>query len=413
MTYNEDIVFDAASGISREEQEEILSAINGISEKNRRSLSADVDFSEKKITAKKSGAFLPLAVNISALVILCAGVILLINFFQKADIQERMGSAVYNLTEKALIEEIRKDTEQKIAEKDTEINSISSRLEEVDAQLAQLQSSAQELTEEQLATKERLIALQSSYREELSVLQEERSRILEDSRAREARLRSQLDERTREFALVRQATSDELERLTNEQQIIAAIDAQIAGGLASVSDLVHNEQYDRAAQVIEGLRSFCNNNSMSSIRAYQARKEIYNQTISSMDTVIDDMRKFRSINADGIELYEKNVKLEETLAEMQKTVDAFNSGSTTQTRRLKELEDSAASLRTSVVSLESNVAEKNKAISSLETEKSQLNKTITDLQAANTALQATNTARDQEITRLRTQLETIRQLMQE
>ncbi|MCL1954541.1 MAG: hypothetical protein FWF68_03235 [Spirochaetes bacterium] len=406
MTYNEDIVFDANSGISREEQEEILSAINGIAEKNRLSLSADIASSDKKIAAKKSGSFFPLAVNIAALAVLCAGLVLLIYFNGKMDAIERTGKAVYNLTEKALIEEIRRDTAQKIAVKDTEISTIASRLEEVDAQLAQLQSSAHELTEEQLTAQERLIALQTSYREELSVLQEERSQILEDSRVKEARLRSQLEERTRELTMVRQSTSDELERLTNEQQIIAAIDAQLAGGLASVSDLVNEGQYDKAAQVVESLYNFCNNNSMSSIRSYQLRKEIYNRTIDSMDTVIDEMRKFRSANADGIALFEKNAKLEETLSEMQKTVDAFSSGSTTQTRRLKELEDSVSALRSSVASYESSAAEKDRTISSLETEKSQLNRTVADLQAV-------NTTREQEITRLRSQLDTIRQLSQE
>jgi len=434
MTYNEDIVFDENSGISREEQEEILCTINGITEKNKLSLSAGIASSGKKITAKKSGAFFPLAVNILALAVLCAGGYLLIYFNSITDTLERTGDAVYNLTEKALIEEIRKDTAQKIAVKDTEISSISSRLKEVDAQLAQLQSSAQELTEEQLVAQERLIDLQMSYRDELSLLQEERSQILEDSRSREARLRSQLEEKTKELAAVQQITSDELDRLTNEQQIIAAIDAQIAGGLASVSELVRDGQYDRAAQLVESLRNFCNNNSMSSVRSYQTRKEIYNQTIDSMDTVIDEMRKFRIANAEGIELYEKTIKLEETLAEMQKTIDTFNSGRTTQTNRLrelensvttqtnrvrelensvttqtnrvKELETSVASLRSSAASLEASVTEKDRTISSLENDKSQLNRTIAELQAV-------NTTREQEITRLRNQLETIRQLMQE
>jgi len=406
MANNEDIVFDANSGISAEEQEEILCAINGIAEKNRLSLSTDTASQKGRIKAKKSGAFFPLTVNIAALAVLCAGAFLLISFNGKTDTLARTGNVVYNLTERALIEEIRKDTEQKIAVKDTEIYSIASRLEEVDAQLAQLQSSAQELTEEQLATQERLIALQVSYREELSVLQEERSRILEDSRSKEARLRSQLEERTRELAMVRQTTSDELDRLTNEQQIIAAIDAQLAGGLASVSDLVRDGQYDRAAQVVESLRNFCNNNSMSFIRSYQARKEIYNRTIDSMDMIIYEMRKFRSANAEGLELFERNAKLEEALAEMQKTIDAFSSGSSTQTRRLRELEDSIVTLRASVSSLEASASEKDRTISSLETEKSQLTRNVADLQAV-------NATREQEITRLRSQLDTIRQLMQE
>jgi len=406
MVNNEDIVFDANSGISAEEQQEILYAINGIAEKNRLFLSTDTVSQIGKIEAKKSGALFPLAVNIAALAVLCAGAFLLISFNGKTDTLARTGNVVYNLTERALIEEIRNDTAKKIAVKDTEISTIASRLEEVDAQLAQLQSSAQELTEEQLAAQERLIALQVTYHDELSVLQEERSRILEDSRSKEARLRSQLEDRTRELAVVRQATSDELDRLTNEQQIIAAIDAQLAGGLGSVSDLVRDGQYDKAAQVVESLRNFSNNNSMSFVRSYQARKEIYNRTIDSMDTIIYEMRKFRSANAEGIELFEKNAKLEEALAEMQKTVDAFSSGSSNQTRRLRELEDSVTALRASVSSLETSASEKDRTISSLEAEKSQLNRTVADLQA-------TTTARDQEITRLRNQLETIRQLMQE
>jgi len=413
MANNEDIVFDANSGISAEEQEEILCEINRIAETNRLSLSTDTASQKGGIKAKKSGALFPLAVNIAALVLLCAGFVLLVSIYRKTDVSVRTGNAVYNLTERALIEDIRRDTAQKIAVKDTEISAISSRLEEVDAQLAQLQSSAHELTEEQLAVQERLIGLQTSYREELSVLQEERSRILEDSRLKEARLRSQLEERTRELAAVKQVTSDELDRLTNEQQIIASIDAQIAGGLATVSDLVNDGQYDKAAQVVESLRNFSNDNLLSSVRSYQTRKEIYNRTINSMDAVINEMRKFRSANAEGIELFEKNAKLEETLAEMQKTVDAFSSGSSNQTRRLKELEDSVTALRASVSSLETGSSEKDRTISSLETEKSQLTRSVADLQAANTALQTTVTVRDQEITRLRNQLDTIRQLMQE
>jgi chromosome segregation ATPase len=403
MTYNEDIVFDENSGVSQEEQEEILNAINGITEKNRLSLSADTASQGDVVKAKKSGALFPLVVNIAALAVLCAGAFLIISFNRKTDNLAKTGNAVYNLTEKALIEEIRKDTEQKIAVKDTEISKIASRLEEVDAQLAQLQSSAQELTEEQLAAQEKLIALQTSYREELSVLQDERSQILEDSRLKEARLRSQLEERTRELAAVRQTTSEELERLTNEQKIIAAIDAQLAGGLASVSELVNEGEYDKAAHVVESLRDFCSNNSMSFVRSYQAKKEIYSRTIDSMDTVIEEMRKFRSINAEGLELFEKNVKLEEAVAEMQKTIDAFSSGSTNQTRRLKELEDSVTTLRASVSSLELSSSEKDRTISSLENDKSQLNRTVADLQSV-------NTARDQEIARLRSQLDTIRQV---
>ncbi|MDR0324059.1 MAG: hypothetical protein LBI12_06410, partial [Treponema sp.] len=61
MANNEDIVFDEKSGISVEEQKEMLAKINGITEKNRHSLSMDTQGlqSGKKsnIKAKKTGAF--------------------------------------------------------------------------------------------------------------------------------------------------------------------------------------------------------------------------------------------------------------------------------------------------------------------------------------------------------------------
>jgi len=88
MTDNDEIVFDAASGISVEEQKEILYRINGITENNRRLLSQGLKNEKggKKrgaktvIKAKKTGAFFPMAINIAAVIVLCGGAFLLIFF---------------------------------------------------------------------------------------------------------------------------------------------------------------------------------------------------------------------------------------------------------------------------------------------------------------------------------------------
>jgi hypothetical protein len=132
MNNTEEIILDEKSGISIEEQKEILTHINGIAEKNRRRL-AEKESGETHgktvINPKKKGGIFPLAVNIAAAVILIGGALLLVSFNGKIDMQNRTGGAVYNLTEQALIEEIRKDTSLKLAEKDKEINSIFSRLE--------------------------------------------------------------------------------------------------------------------------------------------------------------------------------------------------------------------------------------------------------------------------------------------
>jgi len=161
------------------------------------------------------------------------------------DARVRTGTAVYNITERVLIEEIRRETTEKITAKEMEISLINSRLEEVDSRLMLLYSDNQELSSEQLAARQDLLFMQDTYRAELAVLQEERSQILVDSRSREARLRAQLEERTREFAAAQQRTSSELdfavgelERMSGEQEVIAAIDAHLAGGLAVVGGMV-------------------------------------------------------------------------------------------------------------------------------------------------------------------------------
>jgi chromosome segregation ATPase len=407
MMNKEGIVLDETSGISLEEQKEILSKINGIAEKNRRLLSQTGTQIEKDkkgrmiIKAKNSGAGFPLAVNIAAIILLVVGVFLLFFFFGKKDSQVRIGKAVYNITERTLIQEIRKDTSEKIAEKEMEITTITTRLDEVDDELEKLYSSNKALTAEQIAAQERLLTLQNSFREELSVLQDERSQILEASRSREARLRSQLDERTREFTAAQQKVSgeldyanSELDRLTTEQERIAAIDAQISGGLASVKDNIKNEQYDQASRIVENLRHFCNTNSLASSRVFQSRRDFYNQSIDFVEAMIIDARKNSgsSLGAEQFDLMAKNVQQQEKINDMQKTINTLTSGGSGLSARVGELE--------------TNITEKDTKISALETEK-------TSSTAEITRLRTVNTAQEQEMTRLRRQVDIAQKALQD
>jgi chromosome segregation ATPase len=419
MAETQEVVFDEKTGISLEEQKEILFKINTIAERNRKSLSQGAhganSIEVSAIKAKKSGAFFPLAVNIAAVVILAAGVFILISFNGKKDAQVREGTAVFNLTERALIEEIRKDTADKIASKEREIAFISSRLEEVDAQLMQLYSSNQELTAEQLSAQGRLLSMQVSFRADLSALNEERSQILEDSRSREARLRALLDERAREFAAAQQKTASErdsavseLERLTGEQERAAASDAQLSGGLAAIAALVQDGRYDQASQSAESLRLLNNNSAVSSTRSYQSRREFYNRALDSVETMIAQLRKNTGADSgrEHWDLQVTNAQLEDKIAEMQKTIDAFSAGSSGQALRLSEMEQSLSSLRAANASLQTAAAEKDRTINSLETEKASLTQTAADLRSA-------NSAQEQEITVLRSRINNILQAAQE
>jgi len=386
---NNDIVFDEKSGICEEEQKEILAQINGIAEKNRAALSQtsyELQSESKSIKAKKSGALFPLSVNITALIILAAGAFLLVLFNTRIDAQVRTGNTVYNLTEKALIDEIRKDMEEKITAKNKEISIIISLLEEVDTQLFLLQFDNMSL--EQLNAQESLLGLQRMYRDDLSVLQEERSKILEEYRSREAVLRAQLLERAKEITAIRQNehsfAASEIEALSDEQKRIAAMEAQFAGGFTVIGELIQDRQYSAASLALENLRLLNNNNTIAASPSYQTRREFYNQSIDSMSVLINEMRRFQGTDDTGLELIETNIRLEETVAEMQKIIDALNEGSDGQARLFTEMEESNSSLRATISALETNVTERNRRITALETSGAEKDRTIGTLQTNNT-----------------------------
>jgi len=300
MTLNE-VVFDASSGIPIEEQKEILSEINGITEKRRRHLSQQAG-EESIVSAKKNSVFFPLLVNIAALLILCGGAWFIFYFNGKKDIQVRQGTGAFDLTERALIDEIRRDS-----------------------------------------------------------------------------------------------AMSELAQMSNDQDRTYAIEAQLAGGLAAISDLIKDGKYDQAAQSIENYRYINKTGIFPSTRAAQAKKDFYNKAIDSMEIMITHLRV--TGGTESLELLNKNSQLEEKIANMQKTIDSFSAGSSGQARRIKEMEDS-------ISKLEKSSADKDKSIASLETEKSALTQTVSDLKTV-------SADQDKEILALKSQIANIRQVLQD
>jgi len=300
MTENE-IIFDTSSGIPVEEQKEILSKINGIAEKRRRHLSQSA-VEETIIMAKNNSVLFPLLVNITALLILCCGAWFIFYFNGKKDIQVRQGTGAYDLTDKALIDEIRKDS-----------------------------------------------------------------------------------------------AMGELAQMSNDQGKSDAIEAQLAGGLEAISDLIKEAKYDQAAKSIENFRYINKAGVFPSSRSAQAKKEFYNKAIDSMETMIAHLRV--TGGTESLELFAKNSQLEEKITDMQKTIDSFSSGSSGQTRRLKEMEDSISELK-------KTSADKDKRITSLETDKNGLAQSVSDL---NDVI----AGKDQKIAELQSQLDIIRQLLKD
>jgi len=399
MTTNEEIVFDAGCGISEEEQREIFAQINGIAEKNRLSLSIATDGGagkgrkKKRFKAKKSGGLFPVLVNAAAIAALAGGFLALYIFQGKTDAQVREGARVYNSAERALIEEIRKETSSRLEAKENEISQIASKLEGVDAELRNLHSSNQELTVEQRAAEEQLKATQEEYRALLAGLQNERSRILEEARAREASLQAQLESRTRELALVSEQSAaaidiarGELDRLAREQAQAATVEAQMGALFANLSSAINENNLDEASTIIRSMRGFLNTPAFQGLRSIQARKELYAQAINSFDTMIDELRRSQAALATGVLSLDRSA--EATFAELQERTAQLERDLAERNRRITEMERTLQASTSARDSAVQNVATLERR---LETQQTQNGTLQTDLNRVNQRVQALET----------------------
>jgi len=439
MTNNDEVVFDAGCGISEEEQREIFAQINAIAEKNRLSLAAgtDADASaygvaikgkKKKVKrgfkAQKSGGFFPVAVNIAAVAALAGGFFVLYTLQGKTDAEVREGTKVYNTAERALVETIRKETSSRLEEKENEISVIVSQLEDVDAQLRELHSSNQELSVEQKAAEERLKSLQTEYRSALTSVQDERSRILEESRAREASLQSQLESRTRELALVSKQNAaivdlafNEMEQLSGEQNQTAIVEAQMGAFFANLNNKINENRLDEAAEIVQSMRNFLNTPSFQGLRAIQARKEMYAQTINTFETLIDEMRRNQAALATGVMTLDRSAEqmladLKEKSDRLEKDIQTSKSESVSMDKQLANAKKSIETLENKNKALEASSNEKDNRIRSLERDAATLNNTVTardnTIAAQENTLrarQATITNRDGVLARIRNEIE--------
>jgi len=420
MTNNEGMIFDAACGISEEEQREIFAQINAIAEKNRLSLAAGADASaaaadltekgrkkksRRRFKAKKSGGFFPVAVNIAAIAALAGGFFALHTLQGKTDAEVREGTKVYNTAERALIDTIRKETSSRLEEKESEISVIASQLEDVDAQLRELHSSNKELSVEQKAAEEKLISLQTEYRNALSSVQDERSHILEEARAREASLQSQLESRTRELALVSSQNAaivdlafSEMEQLAGEQNQTAIVEAQMGAFFANLNNKINENRLDEAAEIVRSTRSFLNTPAFQGLRAIQARKEMYTQTINTFDTLIDEMRRNQAALATGVmsldrsaektlaDLKEENEQLKKAnsegaimvkkISDMQKTIDKLENDKKNLTADSNNKDNRIRSLERDITTRDNTIAARENTITTQENAIATRNNTI-------------------------------------
>jgi chromosome segregation ATPase len=362
------IVFDTESGISETEQREILEGIEQAVRREQHSLG------ESPWTgAKKRGILFPLLVNVAGLVLLGLGLAFFLVFRDSAEIRVQGSTALYNSAERALIREIRRETSLELDAKEREIDSILAKLTGVDGELRELYSSNQELTEEQKITEANLQRLQEEYRGNLSSLQDERSLILESSRAREASLRAQFDERAGELAAQAERSEEalararsELERLSTDQEKGASVEAHLSAMYLSAAATINAGRLGEAAATLNAMRDFINTPSFRSIRSVQPRRNFYLSSVTTLEELIGLAEKLNTaVESAGTPTYERaiaqleerNAVLEEQVESLNQAVSASDAEGSGLGRQLSELQRRIGDLQTRSAEQERTLAD--------------------------------------------------------
>ncbi|AEF80257.1 hypothetical protein [Leadbettera azotonutricia] len=374
-------VFDSTAGFSAEEQQEILNQINTLSSENRIAPEAG----DLKIQAKKKGVLFPLFVNLAAILLLAGGFAFLLFSHDRDEQDIHEGGATLGLTERKLIQEIRQETNRQISEKEQEINGILSKLSDADAEYRELQFSVESLTEEQKQRAEYLLQMQNDYRSTLTGLQEERSKILEDSHNREATLRAQAEERARELSSqISQGQADlsaameELRRLGNEQERAQAAESQLGGYYVSVNDMIKSGRLDDAANTLGAMRGFLNTPALQGIRSIENRRQAHLAAIASIEAAVAEAKAQKAAAAQNVSLLpsddsseelsaliSRNEALEQRASELERTITAMSSQDSAQNALATSYESRIAALQTQIANQQQSMNQKDESIQTL------------------------------------------------
>jgi len=353
------IIFDTSSGISMEEQQEILAGINAVS------MRSGLDSGVQETGAKKNGLIFPLIVNIGALVFLAAG-FLLLSIFQSNDEQEiRNSSASLGLTERMMILEIRQETDKKIHEKDSQINDIRSNLSDAESEYLELQRSVDSLTETQKNRAAFLLARREEYSDSLTDLKRERTRILEDSRFIEATLRNQSDEmafsssrsharRTSLDNASLNAEIEELRQLGSKQERLNMAESQMNSLYMMDNDHIYQGQLDEASDTLQLMKEFLDSPVFQGTYAYEMRRKTHLTAISGLEEAVNRLKSGPAYHGQVHDdtLRQRNAALEQRMQDLEKELAASNEIGAEQRRIITRHERTITSQSGEIRSLE-------------------------------------------------------------
>jgi hypothetical protein len=326
---------DKDEGLTEEERREIVASIDEVASRTGISRGAG----RSRAVPLKKGFVFPLVVNALALVFTAAVLLGLALIFRRQDQSIAAGNAVVTTAEGKLIREIKRESDSKLQEKDKAIAEIQGRLSSIDRQRNELAASIeqrinaretelraalqaeldrerallaerglsesdiqerikkieaqktaelnrkldefrQKVEAEKAAEEARLALVRDEYRKNISDLNEERKKILDEAKKNEERLRASLDARAKELegqsaaakASLAKAQSD-LSRLEEQRGRTQAAEDRILGLYGSIRVALRERRFEDSLSSIAALKSYLDEPSLLSVANLQARRE--------------------------------------------------------------------------------------------------------------------------------------------
>lgn len=336
-----DLSFDAESGISADDQKDILQTIENVVTQNKIATTPE-DF---VVRAVKRGVLFPLVVIAAAVVAMVAGGAAFYFLFQQGQTKIVRGTLGTITAEGQLIQAVRQEADQRLQEKNEQINSIQDRLADIDRQRQDLQSNMdtkvsqrerelraqmataldaeksrlekeglsktaialrmQELEKQrnaqlqrQLETfrgqaeAQRLLAeknlktLQADFEANLARANAEKQQALADARKREQELKGQFSQKTATLESAQARAEQALAAIAAQREKEDLTIGQLSGLYGGVRDEISRRQYEKALTGLKSIREFVERAEIATLPGLVARREFDEFVIDSLSSYV-------------------------------------------------------------------------------------------------------------------------------
>ena len=357
----EEFSFDPESGMSRDEQKDIVKEIEKVATRNRIAVTPAV-FAVKAV---KRGVLFPVLVNLIAVISLAGGLALFYYFFQRGETRLARGETGSITAEGKLIEQLKKESEARLLEKNQQISQIQDRLSEIDKQRQDLQANmdakvraregqlkaslAAELEAERARLQKQglsdqditkrlsdleaqknaestrqldafraqaeadrqkadanLKGLQEEFNASLAKANQERQQAVEDSKKREADLQAQLEQKTREAASAQAQTEtaaqseSALRALQSQKQQEDLVSGQLVGLYSVVKADISARDYPKALGSLQAIRDYVNRTDVAVLPAIQQRRDVDLFVVDSLTSFVQGQLSQASVDTSSL-----------------------------------------------------------------------------------------------------------------